>query len=70
MDSIGLDASLRGEVSVALTFITLFALDVMRGIVTKRRWCKTGLEVLGLGALAGAVAYFAGSAIARMTGAA
>ncbi len=64
----GVDGPFRGASSAAVTSISLFALGAIRGVVTNRRWWKTGLEVLGLGALAGAAAFLAGAAIARVTG--
>ena len=56
----------RGWSSAALTLVTLFALGAARGLVTSRRWWRTGLEVLALGGLAGATAFGAGAAIARV----
>ena len=61
-------APLRGWSSTALTLVALFALGAARGLVTNRRWWRPGLEVLALGSLAGAAAYAAGAAIARVVG--
>ena len=63
-------APIRGWSPAALTLFTLFALGEARGVVTNRRWWTTGLEVLALGGLAGAVACSAGAVIARALGAA
>ncbi len=56
----------RAYCSSALTFATLFLLGAARGVITGARWWVTGLEVLGLGAVAGTVAYGAGMAVAKM----
>lgn len=61
-------APLRGWSSAALTLVTLFAVGAARGFVTNSRWWRAGLEVLALGALAGAVAFGAGAAIAGAIG--
>lgn len=58
------DSTLNGWISTALALATLFAIGAARGVVTRSRWWLTGLEVLGLGALAGAAAYVAGATIA------
>jgi VIT1/CCC1 family predicted Fe2+/Mn2+ transporter len=42
---------LRGWSSALLALATLFAVGAARGAVTNRRWWKTGLEVLTLGAV-------------------
>lgn len=52
--------------ATALTFLALFAVGAVRGLVTKRRWWRTGLEVLLLGALAGAVAFGMGAVVAAI----
>ncbi len=49
--------------SAAVTFVALFGVGAARGVVTARPWWRTGLEVLVLGALAGAVAYATGAGI-------
>lgn len=55
-----------GRLSTGLTLATLFLIGAGRGLVTRRSWVKTGLEVLTLGAIAGMAAYGAGAAIAWM----
>jgi VIT1/CCC1 family predicted Fe2+/Mn2+ transporter len=61
-------APLRGWSAAALTLFALFAVGAARGFVTDSRWWRAGLEVLALGALAGAAAFAAGATIARALG--
>jgi VIT1/CCC1 family predicted Fe2+/Mn2+ transporter len=63
--ALGAPSPSRGYESSALTFATLFAVGAARGVITGVRWWWTGLEVLMLGAAAGAVAYLAGMFIAN-----
>lgn len=62
--AVAIGSAPRGRLAAALTFFTLFILGAVRGVVTNRRWWATGLEVLMLGALAGAAAFAAGAGIA------
>lgn len=62
---VGVPNPLRGWSSAAITSATLFSVGAARGLVTNRKWWRTGLEVLALGALAGAVAFAAGALVAR-----
>lgn len=58
------ESPLRGWGATLLALATLFAVGAVRGIVTRSRWWLTGIEVFGLGALAGAAAYLAGATVA------
>ena len=64
----GLPAPARRELSLSLTFATLFGIGAARGVITRGRWWLTGLEVLALGAVAGGAAYLAGMLVARLAG--
>lgn len=66
----GMTAARRGWVSTGLTFATLFCIGAGRGLITRARWWLAGLEVLSLGAVAGAAAYAAGMLVARVVSAA
>mgnify|MGYP001191849823 CR=1 FL=1 len=61
---LGVAAPFRGWSSAGLTLACLFVLGAARGVVTGKQWWATGLEVLTLGAMAGAAAYGAGALIA------
>ena len=54
--------------SVTLTFVMLFAVGALRGLVTVERWWVAGLEMLLLGAVVAMAAYGAGAAAARLLG--
>jgi vacuolar iron transporter family protein len=60
---LGLAASERRWLSAGFTFATLFGVGAARGLVTARRWWRTGLEMLVLGAVAGAAAFATGAGI-------
>ncbi len=57
-------------ISLALTGASLFAVGALRTLVTRRQPWKSGLEMLLIGALAGAAAYVAGWAVETVIGAA
>jgi VIT1/CCC1 family predicted Fe2+/Mn2+ transporter len=48
------------EYSIAVTILTLFAVGAGRSLITRRSAIRGGLEMLVVGALAGAAAYLAG----------
>ena len=54
------------QVAVPLAFISLFVMGSLRSIFTGRSWLKSGLEVLAIGLLATAAAYFVGSLVPQM----
>ncbi|MBE3582845.1 MAG: VIT1/CCC1 transporter family protein [Limnochordaceae bacterium] len=47
-------------VATAVTLASMFGVGAARSIVTHRPWWRTGLEMLGVGSLAAAVAYLVG----------
>lgn len=47
-------------VSIISTAISLFVVGALRSLVTKRSWLRSGLEMLGVGALAAVAAYGVG----------
>jgi VIT1/CCC1 family predicted Fe2+/Mn2+ transporter len=49
-----------------LTFVTLFVVGALRGLVTIDRWWKAGLEMLLLGAAVAVGAYGSGLLVARL----
>ncbi len=51
------------QYAVTVSFISLFVLGSLRSIFTKRNWFKSGLEMLAVGMLAAAAAYFIGSLV-------
>jgi VIT1/CCC1 family predicted Fe2+/Mn2+ transporter len=53
----------RRWLSAGLTFATLFGVGAARGLVTAHPWWRTGVEVLVLGAAAGAAAFATGAGI-------
>jgi VIT1/CCC1 family predicted Fe2+/Mn2+ transporter len=55
--------------STASTFVAMFALGCVRGIITKEPWWRTGLETLALGGVVAAAAYGAGIAVSALAGA-
>lgn len=52
-------------VSALITFLAMFSIGSARSLVTQDNWWKNGLEMLGVGLIAAAVAYLAGSGIER-----
>jgi VIT1/CCC1 family predicted Fe2+/Mn2+ transporter len=54
--------------SIVLTLGTLFAAGVMRAYVTGESYRASVLEMLGLGALVAAVAYYVGRLVASLGG--
>lgn len=57
-------ANVRFALSIVLTLAALFGVGAARALVTSDTWWKTGLEMLGLGALVAASAYGAGALVA------
>jgi VIT1/CCC1 family predicted Fe2+/Mn2+ transporter len=57
----------RFAVAIVATLVTLFVVGALRSAVTALRWWKAGLEMLAVGALASAVSYGVGWAIAGVT---
>jgi vacuolar iron transporter family protein len=53
----------RFAVSVGLTVLTLFAVGAARAVVTAQRWWSAGLEMLLLGLVVAAVAYYSGALV-------
>jgi VIT1/CCC1 family predicted Fe2+/Mn2+ transporter len=56
-------------ISIALTFLTLFVVGALRGLVTIDRWWKAGLEMLLLGVAVAVGAYASGLVVARLVAA-
>jgi VIT1/CCC1 family predicted Fe2+/Mn2+ transporter len=54
--------------ATAMALLTLFAIGASRTLFTRRGWFVSGLEMLLLGALAAAVAYGVGAAVASIVG--
>lgn len=59
----------RLQWSVALTFLTLFAVGAARALIADVVWWKAGLEMLGLGAAVACLAYGSGALVASLIGA-
>lgn len=57
-------ASLRFQVAVVMTLVTLFVVGALRALVTTLHWWRAGLEMLLVGAVAAVVSYGVGAAIA------
>lgn len=53
-------------ISAASTGIALFATGALRTLITDDSWIKNGLQVLAIGSVASAAAYFLGVAIERL----
>ena len=51
--------------SAVMTGLTLFFVGSLRSLITRRHWLRSGLEMLGIGAIAATVAYLTGFAIDR-----
>lgn len=49
--------------SIGLVFIMLFVIGALRGVFVKKHWLKSGLEMLLIGGVSAAVAYFTGYAL-------
>jgi len=56
----------RFLVAAVITLGTLFTVGAMRSLVTKKNWLLNGLEMLAVGAVAAAVAYFIGNFVAGL----
>jgi vacuolar iron transporter family protein len=54
--------------SVALSALLLFAMGVLKSRWTKRNWFRSGLEIFGLGAIAGIAGYLFGSVLPAALG--
>ena len=54
--------------STVLSLAVLFLVGAARARVGTGRWWTNGLEMLGLGMLVGAAAYYAGAVVARLVG--
>jgi VIT1/CCC1 family predicted Fe2+/Mn2+ transporter len=52
--------------SLVMTALTQFTMGALRSRITRRGWLRSGLEMLTLGALAGAVAFAAGLVVRRL----
>jgi VIT1/CCC1 family predicted Fe2+/Mn2+ transporter len=52
--------------SIALSLAVLFTVGAARARVGTGRWWTNGLEMVGLGVIVGAVAYYAGSVVASL----
>ena len=53
------------NVSIVVTGLTLFLVGSLRSLITKKPWFKAGLEMLLVGTVAAAAAYFTGDLIKR-----
>ena len=56
----------RFVLSTVLSLAVLFTIGAARARVGTGTWWANGLEMLGLGAIVGAVAYYAGSFVAGL----
>lgn len=54
----------QGLWSTALTFSAQFGLGVLRALITREPWWRSGLETLALGAIVAVAAYSAGALVA------
>jgi len=61
-----LDPTGRLTASTVMTFVALFGLGGLRGVVTRDPWWRTGLETLVLGVLVAVAAYGAGLLVATV----
>ena len=52
--------------SALTTAVAMFIIGSVRSLVTRDSWWKNGLEMLGVGAIAATVAYFAGAVIEEL----
>lgn len=53
--------------ATALTLLTLFGVGAARALVIEKRWWRSGLEMLLIGAAAAAVAFIIGGVVAILT---
>jgi vacuolar iron transporter family protein len=60
------DPARRFAVAVAATLATLFVVGALRSLVAGPAWWRAGAEMLAVGALAAAVSYAVGWAVARV----
>lgn len=60
--------SARLATSTSLTFVALFSFGAVRGLITRDRWWRAGLETLALGAVIALAAYGAGRLISSLVG--
>ena len=58
----------RFSISIAVTLMALFGVGASRALVANVRWWRGGLEMLGLGGVVAAVAYFSGAFVAKLVG--
>ncbi|MGE0444830.1 MAG: VIT1/CCC1 transporter family protein, partial [Vicinamibacterales bacterium] len=56
----------RFALSTALSLVALFTVGAARAAVGAGRWWTNGLEMLALGAVTGAVAYYVGAFVASL----
>jgi VIT1/CCC1 family predicted Fe2+/Mn2+ transporter len=56
----------RFGLSIALTFLAMFAVGASRALIANVRWWKAGLEMLVLGAVVAALAYASGAVVAAV----
>ena len=56
----------RFALSIALTFLALFAVGASRAVIANVRWWAAGLEMFGLGAIVATIAYGSGAVVAAM----
>ena len=56
----------RLALSIAFTLLALFAVGASRSLIASVTWWRGGLEMLLLGALVAAAAYFSGAAVAAV----
>ena len=61
-------ADFRFTLASIMTLVTLFAVGAGRSAVTTQSWWRSGLEMLGIGAVAALVAYGTGAFVAALTG--
>ena len=52
--------------AIVMTAIALFVVGSVRTFLTKQHWMIAGLEMLGVGAVAAAVAYFVGDLLEKL----
>lgn len=56
----------RFALSIAFTLVSLFAVGASRALIANVTWWRGGFEMLALGAVVAAAAYFSGAAVAAM----
>jgi VIT1/CCC1 family predicted Fe2+/Mn2+ transporter len=64
--ALGAPASMRFELSTAMTLVALFGTGALRSAVTVQRWPYAGAEMVLLGGVVAAVAYGSGAAIKEL----